>query len=195
MNCEYNFLMSLKEHDIVVVLKLVSLGERRWSYPSLAEDLAMSPSGVFGSVKRAVECKLLEPEKKKPRRAAVEEFLIHGVKYVFPPKRGGLTRGMPTGYAAPPLNTQIVQSTEHPPVWPYAKGAVRGYAFFPLHKSVPLAAEKDALLYELLALVDAIRGGRTREVSIAVREIEDRLRPQKRARKASETIRELLETA
>lgn len=187
--------MTLKSHDIVVVLKLVSIGERRWSYPSLAEDLSMSPSGVFGSVKRAVECKILEPEKKKPRRAAVEEFLIHGVKYVFPPQRGGLTRGMPTGYAAPPLSAQIVQSSEHPPVWPYAKGAVRGYAFFPLHKSVPLAAEKDALLYELLALVDAIRGGRTREVSIAVREIGDRLRPQRRARKASETIRELLETA
>jgi hypothetical protein len=167
--------MSLKEHDIVVIVKLVTLGERRWSYPSLAEDLFMSPSGVHGSVKRAVECKLLDPEK-KPRRTAVEEFLIHGVKYVFPPRRGGLTRGMPTSYAAPPLDSRIVQSTEHPPVWPYARGTARGYAFFPLHKSVPLAVEKDLRLYELLALLDAVRGGRAREVSIAVKEIKDRLR-------------------
>ncbi len=174
--------MSLKAQDIVVILKLVSLGERRWSYPSLAEDLSMSPSGVFGSVKRAVESKLLEPEKKKPRRAAVEEFLIHGVKYVFPPRRGGVTRGMPTGYAAPPLESQIVQSTEHPPVWPYARGTVRGYAFFPLHKSVPLAAEKDARLYEMLTLVDAIRGGRAREVSIATQEIKERLGLRKRTK-------------
>lgn len=152
----------------------------------------MSPSGVFGSVKRAVECKLLEPEKKKPRRAAVEEFLIHGVKYVFPPRRGGLTRGMPTSYAAPPLNAWIVQSTEHPPVWPYASGAVRGYAFSPLHKSVPQAAEKDALLYELLALVDAIRGGRTREVSIATQEIKKRLGLRKRAGGFAEIAQDLL---
>jgi len=184
--------MSLKEQDIVVIIKLVSLGEHRWSYPSLAEDLSMSPSGVFGSVKRAVECKLLDPEK-KPRRSALEEFLIHGVKYVFPPRRGGLTRGMPTSYAAPPLNSLIVQSTEHPPVWPYARGAVRGYAFHPLHKSVPLAAEKDERLYELLALVDAIRGGRAREVSIATQEIKDRLRPRKRTRRFAEIAQDILE--
>jgi hypothetical protein len=183
--------MSLKEHDIVVILKLVSLGERRWSYPSLAEDLAMIPSGVFGSVKRAVECKLLDPESKKPRRAAVEEFLIHGLKYVFPPKRGGLTRGMPTSYAAPPLDTQLVQSNEHPPVWPYAQGTVRGYSFSPLHKSVPQVAEKDVLLYELLALVDAIRGGRARESSIAVEELRARLKPHKRPKKYAEMAREV----
>ena len=187
--------MTLKSHDIVVVIKLISIGERRWSYPSLAEDLFMSPSGVYGSVKRAVECKLLEPEKKKPRRTAVEEFLIHGVKYVFPPQRGGLTRGMPTGYAAPPLASQIVQSTEHPPVWPYAKGTVRGYAFSPLHKSVPEAAEKDVCLYELLALVDAIRGGRVREVSIAVEEIKDRLSPRKRPRRLVDIAQDRVETS
>jgi len=122
---------------------------------------------------------------KKPRRAAVEEFLCHGLKYVFPPRRGGLTRGMPTSYAAPPLDSQLVLSTEHPPVWPYARGTVRGYAFFPLHQSVPQAAEQDLILYELLALVDAIRGGRAREASLAVQEIKDRLRSRKIARKVS----------
>jgi len=184
--------MSLKEQDIVVILRLVSLGERRWSYPSLADDLFMSPSGVFGSVKRAVDCKLLDPEK-KPRGSSLEEFLIHGVKYVFPPRRGGLTRGMPTSYAGPPLNSLIVQSTEHPPVWPYASGTARGYAFYPLHKSVPLAAEKDVRLYELLALVDAIRGGRAREVLIATQEIKDRLHPRKRARRFAEIAQDMLE--
>ncbi|MEW6529569.1 MAG: hypothetical protein AB1473_01960 [Thermodesulfobacteriota bacterium] len=148
----------------------------------------MSPSGVHGSVQRAIECKLLDPVKKKPRRAAVEEFLIHGIKYVFPPQRGGLARGMPTSYAAPPLASQIVQTAEYSPVWPYAKGAVRGYVFSPLHKAVPQAAEKDAYLYELLALVDAIRGGRAREVSIAIEELKMRLRPRSRSRKASDTI-------
>jgi hypothetical protein len=75
----------------------------------------MSASGVHAGVKRAVESGLLDRAKKRPRIRAVKEFLIHGVKYVFPPHRGGLTRGIPTGYAAPPLKFEILQSREHPP--------------------------------------------------------------------------------
>jgi len=100
------------------------------------------------------------------------EFLVHGVKYAFPPKRGALTRGMPTGYAAPPLNKVIVDSSELPPVWPFAEGTVRGEAFEPLYPSVPQAAARDARLYELLALVDAIRDGRARERNLAAKELE-----------------------
>ncbi len=167
--------MSLKSQDIVIVLKLVTLGERRWSYPSLADDLFMSASGVHAGVKRAIESRLLDPKRKRPRTKAVEEFLVHGVKYVFPPRRGSLTRGMTTGYAAPPLESMIVQSTKHPPVWPYAQGDVRGYEFSPLYEAVPMAAGKDLKLYELLALVDAVRGGRARETSIAVEALKERL--------------------
>ena len=167
--------MSLKPQDIVIVLRLVTLGERRWSYPSLADDLFMSPSGVHAGVKRSVESGLLEPRKRRPRIKAIEEFLVHGIKYVFPPRRGSLTRGMPTRYAARPLKAEIVQSTVHPPVWPYAQGAVRGYVFSPLYETVPMAAEKDLRLYELLALVDAIRGGRARETSIAIEALKERL--------------------
>jgi hypothetical protein len=168
--------MALKEHDIVVILKLVSLGDQTWSYSSLAGDLDMSPSGIHGSIVRAIGSKLLDSGTKKPLGAPLEEFLVHGVKYVFPARLGSLTRGMPTGYAAPPLNSQIVQSDDPPPVWPYAFGTARGYAFYPLHKSVPRAAEKDQRLYEMLALLDAIRGGRARERSIAAEEIKIRLR-------------------
>jgi hypothetical protein len=166
--------MSLKSQDILIVLKLVALGDRRWSYPSLAKDLFLSPSSVYEGISRAVESKLLDAVTKRPRKRALEEFLVHAVKYLFPPKRGGLTRGIPTSHAAPPLNREMVQSSEVP-VWPYAQGTVRGYEFSPLHKSVPFAAEKDVKLYELLALLDAIRGGRARDVSIAVRELRARL--------------------
>jgi hypothetical protein len=187
--------MSIKSQDILIVLKLVALGERRWSYPSLAKDLSLSPSGVYEGTNRAIESGLLDPATKRPRKKALEEFLIHAVKYFFPPKRGGLTRGIPTSHAAPPLNSEIVQSTEHPPVWPYAKGTVRGYEFSPLHESVPMAAQKDHKLYELLALLDAIRGGRAREASIAAKEIKDRLRSKGRAKKTSEAIKEVPEGA
>jgi hypothetical protein len=107
--------------------------------------------------------------------AALEEFLVHGVRYAYPPERGELTRGMPTGYAAPPLNKVIVQPDEPPPVWPYAEGTVRGYSLTPLYPTVPAAASRDSKLYELLALVDAIRDGRARERNLAAKELQSRL--------------------
>ena len=63
------------------------------------------------------------------------------------------------------------------PVWPSADGTVRGLAFSPLYRSAPQAAGRDEILYELLALVDALRAGRARERELAGKEIERRLKP------------------
>ena len=52
---------------------------------------------------------------------------------------------------------------------------MKGYEFSPIYKSVPKAATVDLKLYELLALVDAIRDGRARERNLAVSEIRKRL--------------------
>jgi hypothetical protein len=48
-------------------------------------------------------------------------------------------------------------------------------AFSPLYKSVPKAAREDQQLYELLTLVDALRGGRARERQMARQEMVKRL--------------------
>lgn len=170
--------MILKPQDVVVLLKLVALGGSGWTYQRLANELALSPSEAHAGVRRAVAAKLMTDAKSatgRPIREALKEFLLHGVKYAFPPERGELTRGVPTGYAAPPLNKEIAQGSDPPPVWPHAQGRVRGYALKPLYKSVPLAAERDPALYELLALVDALRDGRARERALAARELEARL--------------------
>ena len=170
--------MILKPQDVVVLLKLVALGDADWTYQRLANELALSPSEAHAGVRRAVAAKLMTDAKSstgRPIREALTEFLLHGVKYVFPPERGELTRGVPTGYAAPPLNKEIAQGNDPPPVWPHAQGNVRGYALKPLYKSVPVAAERDPALYELLALVDALRDGRARERALAARELEARL--------------------
>jgi hypothetical protein len=168
--------MSLKPQDVLVVLKLTTMGECRWTYSFVAIMLSMSPSEVHAGVKRAVASHLMDSHGRKPLIRSVEEFLVCCVKYVFPPLHGGPTRGIPTGYAAPPLVHKIVQSSEPPPVWPYWEGNVRGFEFSPLYKSVPQAVLKDERLYELLALVDAIRDGRAREREIAVKELRVRLR-------------------
>jgi hypothetical protein len=106
---------------------------------------------------------------------AVLEFLVHGLKYVFPAERGGLTRGMPTAHAASPLREHFAASDEVPPVWADPQGTIRGEELEPLYRSVPKAARADQRLYELLALVDAVRSGRARERELAVKELRNRL--------------------
>ena len=167
--------MILKPQDIVILLKLVTLGSKPWSYNALAYELSMSPSEVHGGIKRAATARLFDAQRNVPIIQALKEFLVHGVKYAYPPDRGQLTRGVPTSYAAPPLAAMITQSSDPPPVWPDPEGTIRGYEFSPLYKSVPKAAVRDNALYELLVLVDAIRDGRARELELAVKELTVRL--------------------
>jgi hypothetical protein len=111
----------------------------------------------------------------------LEEFLVHGLKYAFPPERGELTRGVPTGHAAEPLKSRISAGADPPPVWPFPEGKARGYSFAPLYKTVPRAALRDSYLYEMLALIDALRDGRSRDRHIAEEELKLRLKSPKHA--------------
>ncbi len=137
----------------------------------------MSPSEVHGAAKRALAARLAirAGEGIRPHIGNLEDFLLHGMQYVFVPERGELTRGMPTAHAAEPLAAQFVADSEPPPVWPDAEGAVRGMAFSPLYKSAPKGARNDPVLYELLALADGIRGGRARERELAAKALRRRL--------------------
>jgi hypothetical protein len=166
----------LLPQDVVVLAKLVSNGGTRPAIAQLASELFLSPSQVHASLKRLERAHLADTQSGRPVLRAVEEFLIHAVKYVFPAQRSETTRGLPTAYAAPPLNGQIAGSVDPPPVWPDPEGQVRGVGFEPLCKSVPRAASKDPVLYELLALVDALRDGRARERRIAEQALSTRLR-------------------
>ena len=71
-----------------------------------------------------------------------------GARYCFPATQGGLSRGVPTSYAASPLNEQIRAGNDPPPVWPWKKGTARGTAFYPLYPRVPEAAERNLALLE-----------------------------------------------
>ena len=170
--------MALKPQDVVVALKLSEYEGKRPPFAAIADELSISVSEVHAAVKRAQSAHLLHgPELgERPNLKALEEFLIHGLKYVFPARHGSLTRGLPTSYAAEPLRRHIKAGDEPPPVWPTPDGPVRGVALEPLYSSVPKAAKRDPRLYELLALVDAIRDGRARERKIAERELVARLR-------------------
>jgi hypothetical protein len=166
----------LKPQDLVVLLKLLLLGDQRRSFAELAADLAMSASEVHGSVGRATEARLAHVANGDVHvaKAALKQFLLHGARYAFPATLGAPTRGVPTAYAAPPLRDKILQLDELPPVWPSADGDRRGVSFYPLYPSVPQAARKDPALYETLALFDALRGGAARERNLAAKLLEER---------------------
>lgn len=175
----YNIKMALKPQDIVVLLKLCGYANSvRPTYSVIASELNMSASEVHGAVKRLKNSQLLHSSAmdEKPNLTAVEEFLIHGVKYSFPEERGRMTRGIPTSYAAEPLRNLITIGNEPVPVWAYSQGKVRGISVVPLYKTVPNAALNDPILYRRLALIDAIRGGRARERKLAEQELQKSLK-------------------
>jgi DNA-binding Lrp family transcriptional regulator len=169
--------MNLKPQDVLVVLKLCTYPGVRPPISIIANDLSLSPSEVHGAIARLRKSHLLHGPslKDRPNISALEEFLVHGLKYAFPAEHSEVTRGIPTSYAAEPLKSEVSTSNDLPPVWPWHEGNTRGVGFEPLYKSVPQAALRDSKLYQLLALVDAIRDGRARERKIAERDLTQRL--------------------
>jgi DNA-binding Lrp family transcriptional regulator len=170
--------MNLKPQDIVVALKLCGYPNGRPPISVIATELGLSPSEVHGAIQRLRSSRLLHGPalKDKPNISGLEEFLVHGLKYAFPARHGEVTRGVPTSYAAEPLKSEIDSSNDLPPVWPWHDGDTRGVGLEPLYKSVPQAALRDPALYQLLALVDAIRDGRARERKLAERDLVHRLK-------------------
>ena len=161
--------MFMLGQDIAVLLKLSLQEGPRVLSKKLADELFLSTAEISKSLNRCKDSGLLywSDLEKRVNRPALAEFLSHGMRYVFPPEKGGLVRGIPTATAAKPLNSYFLDDGEPPPVWPYSEGTVRGLSFAPLYKLAPKAALLDNKFYELLALCDAIRGGRTRERTIA----------------------------
>jgi hypothetical protein len=160
-----------KPQDIVIALKLC-LSRVDRPFAVLAGELGMSASEVHGGCSRLIEARLLDPETRRPRRRALQEFLRFGVPYAFPAQLGELTRGVPTAWAAPAMAGKVSVNDTVIPVWPDPDGAKQGAAVEPLYRSVPVAAKNDPALYDLLALVDALRIGRARERKFAEKELE-----------------------
>ena len=163
---------SIKPQDIVILLKLVILGEKRWRHIDIAEELGLSQSEISFALDRCRSAGFLDTKKKRVMKSALLEFLSHGLKYVFPAKPGPICRGMTTAHSAPPLSKTIAFSDDDIYVWPWDEGKVRGQAIEPLYFNAPMAAENDPKLYKFLAIIDGIRAGRAREKNIAMKELE-----------------------
>ncbi len=154
-------------------------GQVRWTYADLSQILRLSASECNAAVKRGLNSGLLKRSLRSPQPLPAArqliEFLVHGLKYVFPVKEGRLARGVPTAFGAPVLQGKMLAAGEHEYVWEDARGLSSGLSIEPLHKSVPFAVRSDPVLYELLALTDAIRFGKSRESALATEILTKRL--------------------
>lgn len=159
--------MNMKPQDIVVVLKLLVTYGRHVPYADLAKELHLSTSEVHAAIQRSQKVGLLSPDTHTVIIAALEEFLVHGLRYVFPVEPGIMTRGMATGSGATPMADEFSSDSAEIPVWPDPEGTLRGVSLTPLYRAVPAAAKEDARLYRLLAIVDSLRSGRARERKLA----------------------------
>lgn len=164
----------MQGQDIALLLQLAIQNQPTIQSKRLAEDLSISPSEVSKALKRCADAGLVHVEgtEKRVNRSALMEFLLHGLKYAFPPKRGSMVRGVPTAAAVEPLKSRLLDDKEPPAVWPYAQGKVRGISLAPLYRGAPKAALRDPKFYSVLALCDAIRSGRTRERNLAAELLE-----------------------
>lgn len=160
----------MKNQDIVVLAVLMKNGAEKMSYAELGKTAKISTSEAHASVGRLIDASLLNSER-YPIKRNVYEFLVHGLRYVFPMKTArGLERGMPTAYAAP-VAAEEFAVTGVAPVWHGSCGDVYGQAFDPIYPTAPEAAKDDPELYERLALFDMLRGGRLRERLFAEKKI------------------------
>jgi len=155
--------------DVVILLKIAALRQTEWTGKLISESLGISASEVSESLNRSSIAGLLSADRKKLMTQSLLDFLVNGLRYVFPQMPGTITRGMPTAHSAAPLK-KMIQSEEYY-VWPDAKGTHRGLSIEPLHPGVLEACRKDKNLYALLALADVLRVGKSREKSLAIGEL------------------------
>lgn len=170
--------LRLKPQDVVVALKLVARAGAPWTQPELARSLHLSASEVNHGLKRLAACHLYNPRERRVVRASLQEFLVSGLRYVFPAQLGLFGEGMPTSVSgSPALSAKLMLDDDDRVVWPSEDRTrrVRGRVLAPLFRNVPIAAADDPALHEYLALVDALRVGRARERALAKEELIRRL--------------------
>lgn len=167
--------ITLRPLDVPVALRLVE--EPDSTYERLHEDLGISASTAHGAVERLTRAGLVYPHQRKVNRSALLEFLEHGVQYAFPADVSERrVRGVPTAHAAPVFGGEIVSNDVF--VWPHPDGLATGDAMEPLYEQATSLPTRCASVYDMLALVDALRVGRARERRIATEKLRQRIRPQ-----------------
>ena len=170
----------LKPQDLAVALKLITLYGRRFTYSELADWMMLSRYEAHAATQRLVLAGLATDRDGliQSRDSAIADFVLHGMRYAFPPVYTGDTRGIPTSYLALSMMGEVsitdvqLNTHHHVVVWPedapqlvprgmshehFPPRCWRGQGMLPLYPTLPFVAPGDYDLYPLVALVDALR--------------------------------------
>lgn len=162
--------MQLKSQDTVLAVKYWSSTKANKSYSvrEIAESTGISASEVSKGCKRLTAAHLVVSRDGQvfAEIGALFEWLAFGVRYAYPQESVGYGRGIPTSWNCPVLKSEMALPTPAW-VWPVAGGDSDGTLIKPIHDSVPFASSQDEGLYRVLSLLEAIRGGKPRELVIA----------------------------
>lgn len=160
----------LKPQDTLIALKLWADYQQQLVMPlrEAASLVGISVSEFSKGLQRLEVAKLVVARdgRRFVERGALLEWLCYGVRYAYPVEQIGFGRGVATAW-----NCSLVTSDILPPtpamVWQQPKGTIEGVMIAPIHVSAPLAASNNELMYQALALIDAVRLGKPRELAIA----------------------------
>lgn len=156
----------MRPQDIVILLKILVNPEPDWQYRDLASALYLSVSEISESLSRSHLAGLVDESRRRIHRQSLMEFIEYGLHYVFPQAPGTMVTGIPTAHSQAYFSALF--SAELNYVWPDDNGEIRGLSITPLYKGATKAVRKDEQLYILLAAIDIIRVGRTRELKEAL---------------------------
>ena len=80
----------MRAQDIIVLLKIISIRHDNWLNIDIANAFRISPSEISESLNRCKIAGLIDSKKRTVHRNSLKEFLIYGLKYVFPVEPGSI---------------------------------------------------------------------------------------------------------
>lgn len=155
----------MRPQDIVILIKILLLGDAPWQHRDLAGSLRLSVSEISDSLHRSHIAGLIDESRRKVYRENLLEFIEHGLHYVFPALPGTMETGVPTAHSQSYFKKKFNAELEY--VWPDDEGPIRGLSIPPLYKGASKAVRTDPRLHLLLSAIDIYRVGRVRELKAA----------------------------
>ena len=162
---------TLRPNDLVIACQLAITPAA--NFKAVATSTGSSVGECHNAVRRLGISRLILADERRPAGELLHQFLVHGAPFAFPAVIGAEIVGVPTAHSAPPFEGIVGAKTAF--VWAHADGTARGQSIIPLFPDAPFLAVNNPALYELLALIDALRVGAARVRTIAADLLGDRI--------------------
>lgn len=159
----------MRPQDIAILVKVFICQGQSWYIKDLAHEMQISQSEFSESLHRSWHAELLDDRKQRVMINNLYEFLVYGLRFVFPQRPGALTRGGPTAHSHLELTRQFISDVKY--VWPDAESMEMGFAIEPFYSKQTKVAQNDPELYMILSLIEMLRVGKIREFNYAKTEV------------------------